>query len=270
MQKNINNHIPMKNDIGSKIREFRKRAGMSQLELELSIGAAQGSMSRIESGKVNPTKETLVRIIDILQLTERDAASLFDIPINDKLASIISTAQKITSTFELEQILQTAVNDIVYELNLLGALIGLVDPETDLMHAHTYTQNWYTALVDRLMGKKISNLTIPLTEDMNLLIRCYLTNTPQYSEQLADFAVPALSKITADMIQRVINQKSSIALPLSQGENKLGVIYFSKNIVDDFEQDLDILKSFTSYLATTIKNAQQYKNLQNQMNERNK
>ncbi len=71
----------MKNtgDIGQKIRYYRIRAGMSQLELELLVHAAQGSISRIESGKVNPTKETIWAIARTLQLTNLEIASLFGI-----------------------------------------------------------------------------------------------------------------------------------------------------------------------------------------------
>lgn len=58
--------------LGEKIRKFRKRAGMSQLDLEVAIGAAAGSISRIENGEVNPTKETLSRIANSLSLKPSD------------------------------------------------------------------------------------------------------------------------------------------------------------------------------------------------------
>jgi len=43
---------------GRAIRKARLNAELSQMDLELAIGAAFGSISRLESGKVNPTKET--------------------------------------------------------------------------------------------------------------------------------------------------------------------------------------------------------------------
>jgi transcriptional regulator with XRE-family HTH domain len=58
--------------LGSKIKYFRKRAKMSQLQLENEIGAAAGSISRIENGEVNPTKETLKKIHKKLKLTSRE------------------------------------------------------------------------------------------------------------------------------------------------------------------------------------------------------
>lgn len=58
--------------LGEKIRYFRKRNGMSQLALEVAAGMAVGSLSRIENGEINPTKETVVKISEILELDTRE------------------------------------------------------------------------------------------------------------------------------------------------------------------------------------------------------
>ncbi|MFQ5493142.1 MAG: helix-turn-helix domain-containing protein [Candidatus Dojkabacteria bacterium] len=60
----------MDNTIGRRIRFFRERAGMSQFDLEVEIGNSQGSLSRIESGQTNPSKETLGKISETLRLTQ--------------------------------------------------------------------------------------------------------------------------------------------------------------------------------------------------------
>ena len=59
---------------GQKIKNFRKRAQMSQFDLELEINASPGSISRIENSNTEPTKETLYKISDVLELNkyERD------------------------------------------------------------------------------------------------------------------------------------------------------------------------------------------------------
>ena len=76
----------MYSDIGKKIKFFRVREGLSQLDLELAIHAAQGSISRIESGRVNPTKETIWSIATHMGLGREDTASLFglDMPFPKK------------------------------------------------------------------------------------------------------------------------------------------------------------------------------------------
>lgn len=65
--------------LGEKIRMFRKRAGLSQSDLELEIDASFGSLSRIENDQTNPTKETLMKISKVLGLREDEISYLFQI-----------------------------------------------------------------------------------------------------------------------------------------------------------------------------------------------
>lgn len=67
----------MKNSLGNKIRFFRKRAGLSQFNLELAIGASAGMISRIENGMVNPKRETLKKISKELSLNEYEKNYLY-------------------------------------------------------------------------------------------------------------------------------------------------------------------------------------------------
>ncbi len=54
--------------LGNKIKYFRERAGLTQFDLELALRTSPGSISRIEKGKTNPTKETLYKIHEVLDL----------------------------------------------------------------------------------------------------------------------------------------------------------------------------------------------------------
>ncbi len=65
--------------VGDIIKAQRKRLGISQLDLELEIDAASGSISRIENGLVNPTKETLKKISHVFHLDSVQEASLFGV-----------------------------------------------------------------------------------------------------------------------------------------------------------------------------------------------
>jgi transcriptional regulator with XRE-family HTH domain len=65
------------------VKQFRKRSGITQMELELRIGAAFGTISRVENGVTNPTKETLLSIAFALELSTIETALLFGIKLND-------------------------------------------------------------------------------------------------------------------------------------------------------------------------------------------
>lgn len=80
--------------IGQKVKKFRIRAGVSQMDLELAIGAASGSISRIEVEKVNPTKETLLSIAQVLHLTSTETSYLLGIGHDDPTPEDIARAKK--------------------------------------------------------------------------------------------------------------------------------------------------------------------------------
>ena len=66
------------NHLGHRLKNFREARGFTQQMLELAIDAAFGHISRIESGKINPTKETLLRIADVLKLNSKEIALLLN------------------------------------------------------------------------------------------------------------------------------------------------------------------------------------------------
>jgi transcriptional regulator with XRE-family HTH domain len=60
-----------------RIKLLRESKQFSQLEIELIADISTGTISRIETGKVNPTKETLKKIADAMKLTVQERVYLF-------------------------------------------------------------------------------------------------------------------------------------------------------------------------------------------------
>lgn len=65
----------MGNDL---VREARKRAGLTQRELAERAGTTQSAIARLESGRTQPTFDTVLRLVRLcgmdldIMLTERD------------------------------------------------------------------------------------------------------------------------------------------------------------------------------------------------------
>lgn len=257
MTKNMDNQAT----IGQKIKQFRKRAGISQLELEMRIGTSPGSISRIESGEVNPTKETLVKIIEKLDLRNTDAASLFNLDLIE-LPKLVKLAKKLSNTLDLEAILQNSANSIALELNLLGVVICLI--EGDKLKAKTFTQSWYTRLVLNILPIPFHKLEVNLSDPAfkkNKFYDVIQTRSPVIRERLSDFCVPPLPLNIANLAQKVSSHKCAISFPLISDENCIGVILFTKNHVDDFKNEYPILEAFSEHIASSIVNAQNYEKL---------
>lgn len=104
--------------LGQKIKNFRKRSGMSQLELENEIGAAHGAVSRMEKGKINPTKETIHQLAKALNLSENELSDLLDV----------------RNLFPSEEEIEEAVNEIKEYFSREDVLAYLLD-EWGFLHA---------------------------------------------------------------------------------------------------------------------------------------
>lgn len=58
--------MDIKQQFGQKVREIRKRQSISQEELAMRIGADQAYISRIESGQMNLTLDSVAELADAL------------------------------------------------------------------------------------------------------------------------------------------------------------------------------------------------------------
>ncbi|MFX1499383.1 MAG: helix-turn-helix domain-containing protein [Promethearchaeota archaeon] len=67
------------NTLGAKVAFYRRRLELSQQELEDAAKLASGTVSRVESNLVLPTRGTLFRIANVLRLDKKEVAYLFDI-----------------------------------------------------------------------------------------------------------------------------------------------------------------------------------------------
>src|SRR5260221_7834309 len=249
--------------IGLKIRNFRLRAGLSQLELEGKIEAAPGSLSRIESGQVNTSKETLVKIVEALDLVTYDAATLFNLDTTEELNRIVKLTKKLNSSLELNKVLENISNEVAKELKLHGVSIFLLEGN-DLV-AKTFTNSWYTNLALKVISQPFGSLRISLDKTDNYFVKSVLEKRPFYSKNFNDFSRHMLTERVGNLLQKVTNTQSIIVLPVLNEDKAIGVVLFAKNYVDDFSQELNALKAFTDTIAIAIINAQKYSKLQEEI-----
>lgn len=238
--------------LGDKIRAFRKRANMSQLELEVAISAATGSVSRIESGDVNPTKETLFKIIDIFHLPSYEAATLFGIGMNN-IPNLLKISKGIYDSKNLHELLEKAVNHIVRELGLLGALIALVTKDKDTVQTYAFTTSWYSEQAKKIIGETGRSIHFSINRNPNnLIIRTIVEQNYFVSSSISDFFEPAIPQVEGSKLKKLSTTKSAISLPIIYESESIGAIFFSKDYIDDFKNEVPILETFTDYIAGAI------------------
>jgi len=255
----------MNSTVGQKIKNFRKRAGKSQFELELDIEASPGSISRIESGEVNPTKETLTKIAEVLKLTTQDAGTLYNLDFELKeLPRMVNLAKKLNS-LELDTILQSAVDDVVFSLGLNGAVILLV--EGDYLRTKNITDVWESKAVMKLLKLVNFDLKISLSKPTeNVIVKCVKDQKTYQRDSLRDFTVDVISARISDMSERITIHKSGLVIPLVHDKKSIGAIFFSKSDTGDFEKEISTLEAVAEYITQSIVNAQKFQELKSLKN----
>jgi transcriptional regulator with XRE-family HTH domain len=69
--------------LGDKLKFYRRNRNLSQMDLELAINAAFGSISRFENNIISPSRETILRIAKVLDLKPEMTADLMDIRVQN-------------------------------------------------------------------------------------------------------------------------------------------------------------------------------------------
>jgi transcriptional regulator with XRE-family HTH domain len=249
----------MDNTVGEKIKKFRKRAGVSQFELELRINASPGSISRIESGQVNPTKETISKIVQVLNLKMQEAAALYEIR-TDELPQLVQLAKKLSSKLNLDELLQDAVNQTVYDLNLFGCILFLCDDE--YVYAKTQTDTWYLKFVNAILPQPLGTMKLSLKDTENYVVKTIVERKPQMTTILHNFSKNVFPDRISDVIQKYNGTKCGISLPMIVDDKVIGALVFSKNNEDNFDVEYKVLEAFTVHIAISIMNALKYKELE--------
>jgi len=233
------------------------RVGLTQLELENSLDLANGSLTKIESGKVTPSRETLVKVIDRLNLNAHESALLLGLSVS-KIAGVIDVISDILVLEDESAIAQKAVNDIPKLLGMLGASFNLVFG--DELRTMAITQTWYTDVLLKVMPFHPTEYTVSLSKDhQNLMVKTINEGESQYGESLHEFTRPFIPPRVALMLQKTVGVKSMLSVPMIVNKEKVGVIIYAKDQVMDFMDEIPLLNSYTAAVGALIYKTRKHK-----------
>ena len=258
-----------KETLGQKIRKYRLSRNVSQMDLELNIGAAPGSISRIESGKINPTKETLLKIVKALDIQSAEAAELFSIDLNDIIAGFSKVSTVLDMNFNLDKILKMIVCEIVPVVNGYYASIWLWDEKDRrlTMKFHNVPK-FIVRIVEKAMGRSIDGVSLSAddpNERENYALKCLMERKILETDDLYNYVHTFVNRNIAKIVQRIVGMKYSLAVPLIIGNKKIGVldIVLKKKLVGQIDESM--LELFINQISRAILYAEEYQKLKDKL-----
>lgn len=228
---------------GAIIRKLRKSRKVSQFELEAAIGAGFGSISKIELGKVEASKQTLIKIVEFLKLAPHEVSILYSIDLNH-YRKIISSINSLYAQKGIEDVLQTIVDEISSNLGYIGVSSFLI--EENYIVYKTVSKQWFTSKILAILGSEIRNIRFNLEmTDPTPQVVSVLNRSLVISSSLSDCMRPCINSNIADIIQRIVGLDRIAYLPIiSSGSNVLGLIGVGMAKDHPFEEELPILYGY--------------------------
>ena len=170
-----------------------------------------------------------------------------------QLTTVHQTSAAITSTLDLHELMDTV-------LQLLRSNLGF--SRMALMLRHEDRDVAYIAQVAGVsdeIAEAARYLTIPIKEDGTILSELFLQASPILARNLSDVAhrmQPPLLELA-----RRVGLQSFVCVPLQTHNQTLGFIAADRGEQPCSEEDLGILLTIASHVATAIDNARTYANL---------
>lgn len=133
---------------GEKIREYRKRAGLTQAQVAQRMGIRQGTLTQYENGRRNPKYETLERIAEAIGCDVFDLVDYYD-PRETELVEVIEEDdidreinEHIGYLLLLEQHLSNPEiheeKDLAFLQEKLRDLYHFLEHEKEMLHVKNY------------------------------------------------------------------------------------------------------------------------------------
>jgi DNA-binding XRE family transcriptional regulator len=244
----------MNHTIGQKLKLYRTQTQMSQMDLEVAIDASFGSISRIETGRVNPTKETIISIAKVLRMQTREIADLFGIDTSNEhhLLKLVSELHKFNSRVSLCEFI---VNKLTLHLGYLASLLLIKTGNTLTCRALTnnnISKNTFNIL-HKFLGVELQDISVSLERQSDgLLNKVVQSGAHEECRYTADFATPTIPKVFADMIQKVTGDKRYGIFPITSRNTTHGLLIFAKKIDQSYEAESESLYAITEQIGLAI------------------
>jgi signal transduction histidine kinase len=188
-----------------------------------------------------------------------------------EVEAINQLTQNVTSTLDLDELLQKSTNEIVDVLRLHGCILFLVNEENkDLVFTKTISQSRQSRMALHLLKTDsfLDRLKVSINEKENLVVDTIINSKVNFSNSLAKFTTGVLDKKLVTTIQKLTFTGSCLSVPISYKERNIGALLLTKsNKEDDFDRELPIIKIYASQIGIALANAELYKKQHQQLED---
>jgi signal transduction histidine kinase len=219
--------------------------GESPAPLTPTTADEVGQLTRTFNMMTQALKERSLAITSNLETIHRQVT---------QLTTVHQTSAAITSTLDLNELLDTV-------LQLLMNNLGL--PRMVLMLRHEDTNMAYVAQIAGVppeIAQRARTLVVPIEDDGTIMAELFVHAKPVLVEDI-DAAAHRMHQVVLDLARRT-GVRSFVCVPLQTRTQILGFLAGDRGEQVCTAEDLDILLTIAGHVATAIDNARTYANLE--------
>ena len=170
-----------------------------------------------------------------------------------QLTAVHQTSAAITSTLDLHELMDTVLQLLRSNLGFSRMLLMLRDEDRDVGYIAQ------VAGVSDEIAEAARFLSIPIKDDDTILADLFIHAKPVLARDV-NMVAHRINPTTLELMRRV-DVQSFVCVPLQSHSQTLGFIAGDRGVLPCSEEDLHILMTIASHVATAIDNARTYANL---------
>lgn len=191
---------------------------------------------------------------------------------NQDLHTLFEANNRVNQNLNSKKISQDIVDSVPKDLKYLGYVYGVIalyDVEKDCLYVYAVTDSSSVRKMEKKTKIFIGKFRKHLSTHDNLIIRTIKDKKTYVGDNMEDFFGGFVAKGKIGEIQKLLNVKSFVSVPLFSSGQVIGAIIFANEKRTDSitKRSKEIVCAFASHIGSSIENAQLYEKTDSQMKE---
>ena len=182
---------------------------------------------------------------------------------NQYLIALQKVSSTISRSMDFTEVVQFIADSIQSEIGFQGGVVNFINEEEKSIYIGAMTKNEVINQAVKILPQNPFDYKVLLTEKNNLAVKSIITGEIQKSNKVYDLFRPAIDEKIGEVLQKTLNIKSAISVPI-YSENKIigSIDFFIKKQVKEIKAiDIEVMKSLADQTGLVIGNIRLYKQI---------
>lgn len=167
---------------------------------------------------------------------------------------IKKTNEILAGTLNKEELMRSAVNNFVKELNLIGTGIFLIDRKKNVVSSK-YFSTKPIKVAEKFLNKNLSNIEVSLDDESNLLTKTCKEGQIHASRNLFDFGKGFFTEKQAKILEKIIRLRLVSTFPIFYKKEIIGVLMNGHQDIEKLTPQLTtLIQTLANQIGITLGN----------------